>query len=95
VLHRLGGATLIILTEDGENVPGSEPPAAASDRPEDQPAAGGPAPAARPRVARRGPDTGKVLPDVTRDEQDVGWGELPEPDDDERLLREVPPHHGG
>jgi len=36
-----------------------------------------------------------VLPDTTSDERDVGWGDPPEPDDDERLLREVPPHHGG
>ena len=31
------------------------------------------------------------------DDRDVGWGEAPDPsgrDDDERLLREVPPHHG-
>ena len=47
-----------------------------------------------PRIARRRPSTGPVLPDVTSDEQDVGWGDRPEPDDDERLLREVPPHHG-
>jgi hypothetical protein len=31
---------------------------------------------------------------VTDDERDVGWGDAPESDDDERLLREVPPHHG-
>ena len=53
-----------------------------------------PAPANRPRIARRPPSTGPVLPTVTDDEQDVGWGEAPEPDDDERLRREVPPHHG-
>jgi hypothetical protein len=51
-----------------------------------------------PTVRRRsaaGPDTPEsVLPDTTRDERDVGWGDAPEPDDDERLLREVPPHHG-
>ena len=35
-----------------------------------------------------------VLPDVTTDERDLGWGELPEPNDDDRYLREVPPHHG-
>jgi hypothetical protein len=35
-----------------------------------------------------------VLPDVTTDERDLGWGELPEPSDDDRYLREVPPHHG-
>jgi hypothetical protein len=32
---------------------------------------------------------------VTSDEQEIGWGEVPEPDDDDRLRREVPPHHGG
>jgi hypothetical protein len=35
-----------------------------------------------------------LLPDVTADERDPGWGEPPEPDDDDRYLREVPPHHG-
>lgn len=35
-----------------------------------------------------------VLPDVTSDERDVGWGDPYEPDDDERFLRDVPPHHG-
>ena len=54
-----------------------------------------PTPASRPRIARRPPSTGPVLPTVTDDERDdVGWGESPEPDDDERLRREVPPHHG-
>jgi hypothetical protein len=37
---------------------------------------------------------GQVLPDHTRDEDATGWGE-PAYDDDERLRREVPPHHGG
>ncbi len=71
-------------------MPGPEPdspPPPPADRPE-------PAPATRPRIARRRPSTGPVLPTVTEDERDVGWGETPEPDDDERLLREVPPHHG-
>jgi hypothetical protein len=36
-----------------------------------------------------------VLPDITTDERDLGWGELPESSDDDRYLREVPPHHGG
>ncbi|RKS68563.1 hypothetical protein CLV35_3691 [Motilibacter peucedani] len=37
-----------------------------------------------------------LLPDTTTDERDEGWGERPEPSDadDERLRREVPPHHG-
>jgi hypothetical protein len=34
-----------------------------------------------------------LLPDVTADERDVGWGDPYERDDDERFLREVPPHH--
>jgi hypothetical protein len=35
-----------------------------------------------------------VLPDLTTDEQDVGWGAAPwrDADDDERYLRERPPH---
>ena len=61
-------------------------------------------PAPLPRPARRhttGVHTGPMhgpdehLPLTTSDEQDTGWGERPEQDDDERLLREVPPHHGG
>ena len=50
-------------------------------------------PATPPEEARR-PDR-PVLPDITTDERDVGWGDLPEPGDDDRYLREVPPHHGG
>ncbi len=36
---------------------------------------------------------GEVLPDQTSDDTDRGWGERPDDaDDDERLLREKPPH---
>jgi hypothetical protein len=69
-------------------VPGSEPDATPMSHPADSP----PGPA--PRIARRPPSTRPVLPDITSDEQDLGWGDRPEPDDDDRLLREVPPHHG-
>jgi hypothetical protein len=34
-----------------------------------------------------------VLPDVTRDEQDIGWGDEPAGRDDEWYRRERPPHH--
>jgi hypothetical protein len=34
-----------------------------------------------------------VLPDATTDEGDIGWGEHPAYDDDQRLLDERPPHH--
>jgi hypothetical protein len=70
-------------------VAGSEPDATATAHPAEEPA-----PAAGPRIARRRPSGEPILPDVTDDERDVGWGDAPEPDDDERLLREVPPHHG-
>jgi hypothetical protein len=33
-----------------------------------------------------------VLPQRSEDESSIGWGEAPEPDDDERLRRERPPH---
>jgi hypothetical protein len=35
-----------------------------------------------------------VLPDVTEDERDVGWGDERSARDDEWYLRERPPHHG-
>jgi hypothetical protein len=37
-------------------------------------------------------DDEPVLPDQTRDDDPRSWGESPD-DDDERILREVPPHH--
>jgi hypothetical protein len=55
-----------------------------SNRPSDQPA-GSPAP---------GPGDPPVLPDQSQEDTDAGWGERPEPDDDERLSRERPPHWG-
>lgn len=44
--------------------------------------------------APSGSESTPVLPDVTADEIAQNWGE-PAEDDDERLLREVPPHHLG
>jgi hypothetical protein len=46
-------------------------------------------------AGRSGPDEPPVLPAQTRDDTDAGWGERwrDEPDsDDERYLRERPPH---
>jgi hypothetical protein len=51
-------------------------------------------PAEPPPTAGRRPDDRPLLPDLTADERDGGWGDPHEPDDDERYLREVPPHHG-
>jgi len=33
-----------------------------------------------------------LLPEQSQDETGVGWGEAPEPDDDDRLRSERPPH---
>jgi hypothetical protein len=44
---------------------------------------------------RPDPDDEPVLPARTEDETGIGWGEAPEdpePDDDERLRRDRPPH---
>jgi hypothetical protein len=35
-----------------------------------------------------------VLPDVSRDELDIGWGDEPGERDEEWYRRERPPHHG-
>lgn len=41
---------------------------------------------------RQGHDD-EVLPEQTSDDTDRGWGEAADdPDDDERLIREKPPH---
>jgi hypothetical protein len=34
-----------------------------------------------------------VLPDRSRDEQDIGWGDEPAERDDDWYRRERPPHH--
>lgn len=51
----------------------------------------------RPVPSRPGPgeakDDGPVLPDVSRDETDVGWGDEPGERDDDWYRRERPPHH--
>lgn len=31
-------------------------------------------------------------PEQGEDETDVGWGDQPEPDDDDRYIRDRPPH---
>jgi hypothetical protein len=50
-------------------------------------------------ASSRSPDPGRsdrsdmpVLPAQSQEDTDVGWGEQPEPEDDERLHRERPPH---
>ncbi|MBV9593902.1 MAG: hypothetical protein JO147_08945 [Actinobacteria bacterium] len=47
----------------------------------------------RRRPDRHDGDEGPVLPSVTRDEQNVGWGERDDERDDDWYLRERPPHH--
>jgi hypothetical protein len=50
-------------------------------------------------ASSRSPDAGRsdrsdmpVLPAQSQEDTDVGWGEQPDPEDDERLHRERPPH---
>jgi hypothetical protein len=49
-------------------------------------------PEASASAAQSGPGGRPALPEKSPDETDVGWGERPEPDDDERLNRDRPPH---
>jgi hypothetical protein len=46
-----------------------------------------------PTRRRRRGDEEPVLPDTTRDERNVGWGDEPGERDDEWYRRERPPHH--
>jgi len=46
----------------------------------------------KPALPARNQDDKPVLPARSQDDTDVGWGERPEPDDDERLNRDRPPH---
>ena len=69
--------------------PAADHPAVATPDAEGTAAPPSPAPTSKPPTSDP-----SVLPDVTTDERDLGWGELPEPSDDDRYLREVPPHHG-
>jgi hypothetical protein len=39
-------------------------------------------------------DASPVLPDQTRDDTDLGWGERDRSGDDDRLLEDRPPHWG-
>jgi hypothetical protein len=52
------------------------------------------APGPGPKGAKTPPDHDEtpVLPVRSQDDTDAGWGERPEPDDDERLYRDRPPH---
>ncbi len=49
-----------------------------------------------PRRHRRAVRPGREAPVLspTSDDADLGWGDAPVPDDDDRLRREVPPHWG-
>ena len=76
----------------GSDADGSE----TADQPADARPAGERVGARAPEPAEvraRQPAGEHVLPDITTDERDIGWGDLPEPSDDDRYLRDVPPPH--
>jgi hypothetical protein len=43
-------------------------------------------------AGRPDPEDGPVLPAQSPEDTDAGWGEPAEPDDNERLCRDRPPH---
>ena len=45
-----------------------------------------------PNVGRSARSDMPLLPVQSQEDTDVGWGEQPRPEDDERLQRERPPH---
>jgi len=47
-----------------------------------------------PRDSGDAADDDPVLPDVTSDERDTGWGDEPSHRDDDWYRSERPPHHG-
>jgi hypothetical protein len=77
-----------------------EPPPSQRARPSPEPAVAGRPPSGGPPSGgppSGGPPAGTspVLPDVSSDEDGVGWGDWREErEDDERFIREIPPHHG-
>jgi AcrR family transcriptional regulator len=78
--------TLAALISDGlqprrEAAPGGGGRKGAMDTPKPPASAGPP-----------DPDDTPVLPAQSREDTDAGWGEPAEPDDDERLSRDRPPH---
>lgn len=48
---------------------------------------------AEPPAKRPGQPEDPVLPQISRDELDVGWGDEPGERDDDWYRRERPPHH--
>jgi hypothetical protein len=69
------------------------PPEAAPDRPDRTGPPGPDDPGGKPALTVRSPAETPAVPVRSQDDSDVGWGERPEPDDDdERLNRERPPH---
>jgi hypothetical protein len=69
--------------------PDEDEPDRSSDMPVKPVGTGGQQP---PRPARSASSTGESARSV--DETDIGWGERPELDDEERLRRDRPPHWG-
>jgi len=78
---------LAVLISDGPR-PDGEPRALARDGRKDVMNTPGQPASAGPPLA----DDEPVLPVQSREDTDAGWGEPAEPDDDERLYRDRPPH---
>ena len=44
------------------------------------------------KIGKNDHDDKPLLPEQSQDESGIGWGEAPEPDDEERLRQDRPPH---
>lgn len=52
-----------------------------------------PTPAPEPRDDPRPADDSPMIPSRSADDSDTGWGDERGDDNDDRLLRDVPPHY--
>lgn len=78
--------------DDGEDRPVDDGRTEPADGGETLPTDESQAAPGTPRPLRA--DDSHVLPSRSSDDLDVGWGDRPGGDDDERFLRDVPPHWG-
>jgi hypothetical protein len=53
-----------------------------------------PAASAAPPTEPTAAPAARILPAQSREDTDSGWGDYRDPDDDDRLLRDRPPHWG-
>ena len=68
------------------------PPDAAPEQPDDAARTNADPAPTPPPTATAPIAAAPVLPTQSREDTDLGWGDYPDRDDDDRLLRDRPPH---